>query len=49
MRIIIVGLVLILGACASAPEREPERGPAETHVCTQSPDGLAECREVAPS
>ena len=42
MRYVVVGLVLALGACASAPEPPL----AETHVCTQSPDGLAECREI---
>lgn len=42
MRFIVVGLVLGLGGCASVRERPV----AETHVCTQSPDGLAECREV---
>jgi len=44
MRFIMVGLVLGLGGCAALPVRE--RPVAETHVCTQSPDGLAECREV---
>lgn len=48
MRFIVVGLVLGLSGCGSLPVRAPERPVAETHVCTQSPDGLAECREIAP-
>lgn len=42
MRVIVIGLVLGLGGCVLAPEPPL----AETHVCTQSPDGLAECREI---
>ena len=57
MRIVLVGalvgVVLALAGCASlsgtGPGSEAPDTPAETHVCTQSPDGLAECRPVAPS
>jgi hypothetical protein len=42
MRILLVGMVLGLGACASTPAPPP----AETHICTESLDGLAECRLV---
>ncbi|MBU4529631.1 MAG: hypothetical protein KUA43_11000 [Hoeflea sp.] len=48
MRILVIGLALGLGACAAGPERGPVRPVAETHVCTQSPDGLAECRTIEP-
>lgn len=45
MQILVFGMLLGLYGCALAPERSP----AETHVCTQSPDGLAECRLIEPS
>ncbi|MDP2121388.1 MAG: hypothetical protein Q8S27_07155 [Hoeflea sp.] len=48
MRSLVIGLALGLAACTAVPDREPERPVAETHVCTQSPDGLAECREIEP-
>jgi len=47
MRFIVFVLALGLMGCASRQERQG--APAETHVCTQSSDGLAECRTLEPA
>jgi len=38
MRVLLVGSLLALGACAAATDI--------THVCTPTPYGLAECHSV---
>ena len=47
MRFIVMVLALGLTACAS--QRDADGEPAETHVCTQASDGLAECRTLGPA
>lgn len=42
MPVLVFAVSLLLAACASPP-------PADTHVCTETPTGLAECHLIEPA
>lgn len=42
MPVLVFAASLLLAACASPP-------PADTHVCTETPTGLAECHLIEPA
>ena len=47
MRLLFILLVVTVAGCAQPPApHTPTPEPNDTHVCIQSSDGLAECREI---